>query len=330
MSRIGRGFANGLVLAAFCLGAPASGHAQGADDLFAAVVKIEARVPADARTAESLGTLRSGNGVVIDAEGLILTIGYLILEAESVDVVAGERRLPAEIVAYDSNTGFGLLRAPLGLAPIELGESGALGERDHVLVAGYGGVPAARRAVVVSRREFAGYWEYLLDNAIFTAPPHPEFGGAALIGPDGKLLGIGSLVVGDAVQGETNVPGNMFVPIDLLKPILSDMLALGRGAGPRRPWLGMSTAELRGHVFVTRVSRDGPAAAAGIDSGDIVLAVGGQPVASLAELFRRVWALGAAGVEVPLTVLQKSGLRELVVHSADRYDHLRVKPMPGR
>ena len=306
-----------------------TGNAQPLEsDLFAAVVGVEARVPADARTARSLGTERGGNGVVIDADGLVLTIGYLILEADEVEVVVGDRRVPATIVAYDYDTGFGLLRAgaPLGVSPIALGDSSAATERTAVLVAGRGGAGAAHRAMVVSRREFAGYWEYLLEDAIFTAPPYSEFGGAALIAADGRLIGIGSLVVNDALAGDAPFPGNMFVPINLLKPIFADLLSQGRAAGPARPWLGMFTDEFRGHLFVTRVAPGGPAERAGIVAGDIVLAVGDTGVAGMAELFRAVWALGTAGVRVPLTVVQGSEVRELVVHSADRYDYLRLNP----
>lgn len=319
-----------FALVALWLMAPGHGGAQSGESIFDAVVKVEATVPWDARTARSLGTERSGNGVVIDSDGLILTIGYLILEAESIEVVVAGRRLPAKYVAYDYDSGFGLVRAalPLDVMPMEFSDSAALGERDSVLVVGYGGPRAAQRATVVSRREFAGYWEYLLENAIFTAPPYPEFGGAALIGPDGRLLGIGSLVVGDALPGEAPTPGNMFVPIDLLKPILGDMLATGRASGPRRPWLGMSTVEMRDHVFVTRVSPGGPAAQAGIEPGDIVLSVGGHGVTGLAELFRRVWAHGPAGVDVPITVVHGTEVRDLVVHTADRYDFLRINPDP--
>ena len=324
---VGIGRAIACVVAALCLAAPGPARAEITDDVFAAVVQVDAAVPADARTARSLGTERSGSGVVIDADGLIVTIGYLILEAESVEIVAGSRRTSAEIVAYDHATGFGLLRAavPPGARPLEFGDSSTLGEREAVLVAAHGGPGAAQRAMVVSRREFAGYWEYLLDNAIFTAPPHPLFGGAALIDADGKLLGIGSLIVGDALPGDSQLPGNMFVPIDLLKPILGDLLAFGHGTGPRHPWLGMTTEEVRGHVFVNRVSTYGPARKAGVEPGDIVLAVAGQDVTSLAELYRRVWALGEPGVDVTLTVLRGSALREIVVRSADRYDFLRLK-----
>jgi S1-C subfamily serine protease len=291
------------------------------------VVGVRAQIPADARTAEVLGTERAGSGVVIGEDGLVLTIGYLILEAERAEILlADQRSLPAEIVAYDYDTGFGLLKplGRLGIEPLELGSSKDLAEESQVLVASFAGEVATTAAYVVSRREFAGYWEYLLPDAIFAAPPHRGFGGAGLLGPDGKLLGIGSLVVGDAVEG-SSLPGNMFVPIDALKPILGDLLARGRAAGPARPWLGLYTEELRGRLFVNRVAPEGPAAAAGLAAEDIVLAVKGEPVATMAELYREVWALGAAGVDVPLTVLHGPDVTEITVTSGDRYDYLKLK-----
>jgi S1-C subfamily serine protease len=293
-----------------------------------AVVGVRAKIPGDARTAAVLGTERTGSGVVIDDSGLVLTIGYLVLEAESAEVVlSGDRVLPAEIVAYDYDTGFGLLRplAAPGIEPVVLGRSSDATERSQVLVASFGAAEGVVAAYVVSRREFAGYWEYLLPDAIFTAPPHRAFGGAVLLGPDGRLLGIGSLFVPDAVAG-SDMPGNMFVPIDALKPILPDLIAKGRAATPPRPWLGLYTEELRGRVFVSRVAPDGPAAAAGLQADDIVLAVKGAQVASQADFFRKVWALGAAGVEVPLTVLRRAGVAEISVTSADRYDYLKLDP----
>ncbi len=296
-----------------------------------AVVGVRAVIPEDAHTAEVLGAARAGSGVVIAADGLVLTIGYLILEAIETEIVltgkAGERVMPAEVVAYDYDTGFGLLRAlgPLDIAPIELGRSADLGERDEVLVAGFGSPQPVIGAVVVSRRDFAGYWEYLLPDAIFTAPPHPAFGGAALIGPDGRLLGIGSLVVGDAAEAEQPLPGNMFVPIDALKPIFEELLENGRSRAPPRPWLGLYSEDLRGRVFVNRVAPDGPAAQAGIAEHDIIVAVGGEQVRGMADFYRKLWALGPAGVAVPLTLLSAEGIKETTVESADRYDFLKLK-----
>ncbi len=292
-----------------------------------AVVGVRATVPGDARTAVVLGTQREGSGVVISADGLVLTIGYLILEAETAEILLpDERVVPAEIVAYDYDTGFGLLRplAPLGVKHMALGRSARLDEHSEVLVASFETVGSASPAYVVSRREFAGYWEYLLPDAIFTAPPHHAYGGAGLIGPDGRLLGIGSLLVSDAVA-DSRMPGNMFVPIDALRPILADLLERGRSARPPRPWLGIYAEEVNGRVFVRRVASYGPAAAAGVATDDIVLAVKGAPVASLADFYRKVWALGNAGVEVPLTVLRGAGLADISVTSGDRYMYLKLK-----
>lgn len=291
-----------------------------------AVVGVRAEIHEKARTAEVLGREREGSGVVIGRDGLVLTIGYIILEAERAELVlpSGDT-VPAEVVAYDYDSGFGLLKAlaPLDIEPVGLGASAGLAEEDRVLIASFGGPAATSAAFVASRRDFAGYWEYLLPDAIFTVPPHRAFGGAALFGEDGRLLGIGSLAVGDAVEG-AGLPGNMFVPIDALKPILGELLETGRRGGPARPWLGLYTEELRGRLFVSRVAPEGPAAAAGLEEQDILLAVAGKPIASQADFYRKVWALGAAGVEVPLTVLRGTQVAEITVASGDRYDYLKL------
>lgn len=298
-------------------------------EILSAVVAVRAEVPVTARTAAVLGTEREGSGVVIDKDGLVVTIGYLILEASRAEItLPGGKEVPVEIIAYDHNSGFGLLRAtePLEVMPMKLGSSTDLEETSRVLVSSYGGAEATRPAIVVSRREFAGYWEYLLEDAIFTSPPYPNFGGAALIGPAGELLGIGSLVVGDAVLGERQVPGNMFVPIDNLKPILRDLLTLGRSSAPPRPWLGIYTEEIRGRLFVTRLAADGPAAQAGVEAGDIIVAIGGSAISSMADFYRKLWSRGEAGIEVTLTVLKAAELVNVKIHSSDRYRWLRLNP----
>jgi S1-C subfamily serine protease len=292
-----------------------------------AVVGVRATIPANARTAQVLGMEREGSGMVIAEDGLVLTIGYLILEAETAEILLpGDREVPAEIVAYDYDTGFGLLRplAGLDIEPVPLGSSSKLSEHSEVLVTSFGSLEPATAAYVVSRRDFAGYWEYLLPDAIFTAPPHQGYGGAGLLGPDGRLLGIGSLFVSDAAEGR-HLPGNMFVPIDALRPILAELLERGRASKPARPWLGVYAEEVRGRVIVNRVASYGPAAAAGLEIDDIILAVKDAPVSSLADFYRKMWRLGDAGVEVPLTVLRGAGLTEISVTSGDRYDYLKLK-----
>jgi S1-C subfamily serine protease len=288
------------------------------------IVKVHARAVPGARSGATLGTDREGTGIVIDSGGLILTIGYLIQEAETVDISAVDGRAsPANVIAYDFETGFGLLRAvkPPAIKPIEFGESSKIAPRDPVLVVGFDGVAPA---LVVSRRPFAGYWEYLLDEAIFTAPATVNWQGAALINKEGKLLGVGSLVVGDAMQGR-GVPGNMFVPIDLLKPILGDLIASGRPSSQPRPWLGVSTQDLNGKLMVTRVSPESPADKAGIANGDIIVGIGGQPLASQADFYRKLWASGAAGAQIMLDVLQGTDVKKVNVQSMDRASYLRPK-----
>jgi S1-C subfamily serine protease len=284
-------------------------------------------VPAEARTADSLGRQRSGSGAVIDASGLVLTIGYLIVEAAAVDLYDGEgKRIPAEVVGYDHETGFGLVRAtePLDVAPIPLGSSKDVAIGDALLVLSRDGALGGRETRLASRREFAGYWEYLLPDALFTSPPHPAFAGAALIDREARLVGIGSLFVGDATAPEVASPGNMFVPIDALGPILGDLLALGRRDAPGHPWVGVSAQEHGGHLVVRSVADGGPAEAAGIRPGDVLLAVGGMKVDSLAELYRGMWNLGEPGVKVPLRVLRENQVMEVEVPSVDRMRWLRL------
>jgi serine protease Do len=321
-----------FALTAGVLWIPPSAHAQDkpkadAAETLSAVVRVRARILPNARSAESLGTSREGNGVLI-ADNLVLTIGYLVIEAEGIEVVAGDGRVvPATLAGYDHASGFGLLRllAPIEGKPLPLGDSRELAERDPVMVAAHGGREGVSLAYVVSRRPFSGSWEYMLESAIFTYPPVMNWSGAALIGPKGDLLGIGSLIVADAMSPGTQSPGNLFVPIDLLKPILAELVEKGR-AGPVRPWLGMSTEELRGRLFVSRVSPDGPAAKAGLQPGDILMGVGSEEVTSLADFYRKLWARGAAGIEVPLKILQGTQLKEVNVRSIDRVEYFRARP----
>jgi S1-C subfamily serine protease len=296
--------------------------------LFAAIVKVHARAVPNARSAATLGEERDGTGIVIGEEGLILTIGYLIVEADDVKIVDSRgRTLPAKIVGYDHATGLGLIRAaaPLDARPVPFGDSARLAERAPVMIVNSGGADDVTLAYVVSRRPFTGSWEYMLDQAIFTAPPTLNWSGAALIDQDGKLIGIGSLIVRDAMAGEREMPGNMFVPIDVLKPVLADMISTGRRAGPPRPWLGIAADEQHGRLFVTRVSPEGPGDRAGIKAGDIILGVGGEGVRTQAEFYRKVWGRGAAGTEIPLRVLQGIDVRELKVRSIDRIEHFRPR-----
>lgn len=292
----------------------------------ASVVAVRTEIPSDAFTASILGTERAGNGVVIDENGLILTIGYLITEAETVWVTAaGGMAAPAHVVGYDQTTGFGLIQAlgRLGVPPLELGSAAEAKVGDPVIVAGEGGLAHALKAQIVSKREFAGYWEYVLDEAIFTSPPHPSWGGAACIGADGRVIGIGSLFVQEARAEGVPSQGNMIVPIDLLKPILPDLLTLGQVDGPPRPWLGMYASEAEDTVFVAGVASGGPADQAGLKPGDFVLEVAGTRVTELAATFRRIWSIGPAGSAIPLTIARDGNLRRITIHSADRNDFLK-------
>jgi S1-C subfamily serine protease len=285
-----------------------------------AVVALHSLVPAGAFTAEVLGTERAGNGVLID-KGLVLTVGYLVTEAETVWIHPNKGSAVAgHVLGFDFETGFGLVQAlgALDLPPLPLGASDALALGSRVVTGGAGGRAHSLAGNVIAREPFAGYWEYALDEAIFVAPAHPNWGGTALIGERGELLGIGSLQLESAGEGERTRHINMMVPIDLLKPVLADLRAYGRVNKPARPWLGLYATEIDGTVVIADVASRGPAAQAELKTGDIVLAVKGEPVASLLELYRKLWALGPAGVEVPLTLKSREITFDVTLRSVDR------------
>jgi S1-C subfamily serine protease len=284
------------------------------------LVGLRAIVPADAFTAETLGTERNGNGVLI-RDGVVLTIGYLITEAETIWLhLADGHAVPGHVLAYDQETGFGVVQAlaRLDLPVLPLGQSKATKVGDPVVVAGAGGRKHSVVARIAAKQEFAGNWEYVLDEAIFTAPAHPFWGGTAMIGRAGELLGIGSLQVQQVRESGTPEPLNMIVPIDILKPILEDLLTLGRPNRPPRPWLGLNATEIDDKIVIARVSNGGPARRANLRTGDIVLAVADREVSDLAAFFRRVWSLGKAGVEVPMTIYRDGRTFEARVTSGDR------------
>ncbi len=290
-----------------------------------AVVLVRTEVPEDAFTAATLGTERGGYGVVIREDGLVLTIGYLITEATQVWLTTNRGNVVAGYpLAHDRATGFGLIQ-PLGKldAPhLQRGLSADVKVGDSAFVIGHGGRSHALKTRLIGKQEFAGYWEYLLDQAIFTAPAHPQWGGAALLDPQGDLIGIGSLLVQQEIKGEsTHV--NMFVPTDLLAPILEAMLKTGRGPNPAHPWLGMYTQDPDGKLVVGNVTSGGPAELAGVRAGDMVLGAGSQRVHSLIEFFRAIRKLGPAGVDVPLMLARAGDVLRITVKSADRDDYLK-------
>src|SRR5260370_27155932 len=291
------------------------------DSALGAVLGVHVTVPEDAFTAQTLGTERAGSGVLIREDGLVLTIGYLITEAESIWLTSSiGGAVPGHVLAYDQESGFGLVQAPgrLTVSPMELGTGRGVGAGDRAITAAEGGRRHAIAATVVARQEFAGHWEYLLDRAIFTAPAHPFWGGAALIAQDGTLIGIGSLHVQHSNGRELRRDVNMIVPIDLLPPILDDMLSYGRPNRPPRPWLRLYATEIQDPIIVAGISDRGPASKTGLRPGDRILAVRDEPISSLASLWRRVWASGPAGSEVVLQVAPERETMQVRIPPSDR------------
>jgi S1-C subfamily serine protease len=289
------------------------------DRILGSMVGLHSIVPQDAFSAETLGTERGGNGVLID-DGLVLTIGYLITEAETIWLHLGDGRvIGGHPLGVDNETGFGLVQVlgRLDLEPLPLGSSAAAQVGDRVLVGGAGGRTRSLSGRIAAKQEFAGYWEYALDEAIFTNPAHPNWGGTGLISASGELIGIGSLQIERAIEGRGEHL-NMMVPIDLLKPVLDDLRKFGRVNKPARPWLGVFTAEVEDKVVVAGVSQRGPAARAELRPNDVIIAVKGERVASQREFYRRIWALGNAGVDVPLTLYREGDTFNVVLASTDR------------
>lgn len=289
------------------------------DRVLSSVVGLHSIIPADAFSADTLGTERAGNGVVID-DGLVLTIGYLITEAEAVWLHLGDGRVvEGHALGVDTVSGFGLVQAlgHIDLDPLPLGSSSAAQIGDRVVVGGAGGRTRSVASHIAAKQEFAGYWEYLLDEAIFTYPAHPNWGGTGMISNRGELIGIGSLQLEREREGKAEHV-NMIVPIDLLKPVLDDLKKFGRVNKPARPWLGMYTTEIDSKVVVIGISTKGPAARAELKAGDIILAVKGERVSSQTAFYRKLWALGAAGVDVPLTVYHEGVTFDVVLTSTDR------------
>ena len=286
---------------------------------------MRATIPSDAFTAETLGTERAGNGVIIRNNGLVLTIGYLITEAETIWLTLSDgRSVPGHVLGYDQESGFGLVQAlaKIEMPALALGQSAGISVGERVVVAGAGGRHHSVAARIVAKQEFAGYWEYVLDEAIFTAPSHPNWGGTALVGPGGDLLGIGSLQLQQAVDKGPAQNINMMVPIDLLQPIFDDLMKFGRRNAPARPWLGFYATEVENRLVVVGLADRGPAKRADIRTGDILLEVAGNEVHDLASLFRRIWAQGSAGVEVPITIYRDGETMQM------RGQVRRARPLP--
>jgi S1-C subfamily serine protease len=321
-----------LLAALLCLWQPilaggASAQVTTVDDLLSGIVRVKSFINPDARTRETLGREREGSGIVIGSDGLILTVGYLIVEAQSAEVTDNDgKQVAADIVGYDHETGLGLIRAAASLnaRPLPLGSARDVAAGDAVMAASGGGLSAAGPVRIVSKRAYAGAWEYLLDEALYTTPALARWSGAALITRDGKLVGVGSLAIEDAPGKGRAEPGNLFVPIDLLQPILADLLADGRVSGPGKPWLGINTSERTGRLIVQRVTPASPAARAGIQAGDAIVSVGTARPRTLSDLYRAIWSTGQAGVTVKLGLERKGEPLAVDLRSVNRLDHLKL------
>lgn len=290
------------------------------------VVAVRTTIPQDAYTASRLGTERAGSGVVIGSDGLILTVGYLLTEAEAVWVIDDSgRAMPAQVIGQDQDSGFGLVQPlqHMHRPPLSLGKSSETAVGDSLVIASFGGSNHAKATRVIAKQEFAGYWEYLIDDGIFTAPAHPQWTGAAAIDRAGNLVGVASLIFQQFTMGDTNIDANLVIPIDLLKQALPDLIKFGKVNRPPRPWLGLWTAESDNKLVIAGLNDKGPAKRAGLQVGDVIIGIAGGPVKSLGSMYRRIWNLGNAGVTVPFEVLREGRRLEISVASVDRQSRLK-------
>ena len=292
------------------------------DLFYESIVSVRSTVPPEARTADSLGVERDGNGVAID-ENHILTIGYIVIESESIEIgLSDGRRLPAKLVGYDHTSGFGIIKSivPLKMSPLKLGNSDNINSEQDLLI-----LPSPNRGAgsivrSVSRRPFTGWWEYFVESPIYTTPPNGLWAGAPILNEKGEILGIGSLFVSEAVPGISS-PGNMSVPINLLKPILGDLISSGRRKSKIQPYLGISSDDRNDQVIVTRVSKGGPAFKAGIRPQDVIMTINGSQVSDLKSFYEKVWKSGESGVVIELSVLRKGLIMTFNVKTVDRLDY---------
>ncbi|WP_440656483.1 S1C family serine protease [Candidatus Pelagibacter sp. HIMB1509] len=296
-------------------------------NIYKSVVKIDSIIPPEARTAQSLGTVRGGNGVVIDDKH-ILTIGYIVVEAETITITLPDgKKFPGELIGYDHTTGFGILRTIIqsNLTPLKIGDSDQLTKEDFLYVLPYltEGRPSAVK--MVSRRSFAGWWEYFLDKPIYTYPANSSFAGSALINEYGEVLGIGSLYVGDAAATGISSPGNMFVPINDLKPILDDLIQNGRRTKDIKPYMGLTSSDNTGQVKITRVNDNGPAAKAGFSVNDTILAVNNEKINNIEDFYKVVWSFGGPGTKLQFDIERNQEKLNIELTTMDRNDFF-VKP----
>ena len=293
---------------------------------YESIVSVSSIVPPEARTAASLGVEREGNGVAID-EKHILTIGYIVIESETIEIgLSDGQKLPAKLVGYDPTSGFGVIKSvvPLKMAPLQLGNSDNINSEQDLLI-----LPSPNRGAgsivrSVSRRPFTGWWEYFVDSPIYTTPPNGLWAGAPILNGNGEILGIGSLFVSEAVPGIPS-PGNMSVPINLLKPILGDLISSGRRKNKIQPFLGISSDDSNDQIIVTRVNKGGPAFQAGIKPQDIIVTINGSQISDLKSFYEKVWESGEAGVTIELSVLRSGSLMNFKIKTVDRLDYF-LKP----
>lgn len=283
------------------------------------LLTVKSQVPEEAMTASVLGCEREGHGIRVSENGLVLTIGYVISEASSIWLIDSDKQaVEGHVVGYDQASGFGLVQAlgRLSGSVLELGDSDEVVVGRQMVLAGAGGATSAVDVSIVEVREFAGYWEYLIAGAIFSEPAHPEWGGTALLDSEGRVYGVGSLIL--QAEDDTEPARNMIIPINKFNAVRDDLITSGRSSVPPRPWLGWYVQDSAQGPTVIGLVSNGPSNTAGIKPGDRVVAINGRRISSLSSLYKEIWTAGEAGITVDVAISRDADIRIVAVESIDR------------
>jgi S1-C subfamily serine protease len=286
--------------------------------LLSSVVHIHTEVPSAHPSTRILGDERMGTGTVVDPSGLILTVNYVVMGGETIQVtLARGRALRAEIVAQDFEVGLALLRVKrqgLPAAPVTASES--LTRGDPVFALGSTG-PRERRVaggLVTYLGEFEAYWEYLLDRGIVSSAANPGFGGGPLFTLSGKMVGVVSLNLNEIARS------SLAIPVECYLRNQEEFVRFGRVVSrPQRAWLGVFAHVLEEGVVVAGLVPNGPGARSGIQEGDLIVSLDAREVPTRKDLYLSLWR-HAPGEKMTLEVMRDNQVRRLSVTAGDRAD----------
>jgi S1-C subfamily serine protease len=285
------------------------------------VVNIQTTVARDHRSVPILGTERMGSGVVVDPAGLILTVNYVVMGGQTVQVsFLRGRRVRAEIVAQDFEIGLALLRIKRqGLTAATLRVEGELERGEPVVAVASTGAQERRVAggLVTYLGEFEAHWEYLLERGIVSNAANPGFGGGGLFTLTARLAGIVSLNLNELIRN------SLSIPVEHYREHERELLRYGRVVSrPRRAWLGVFAHVVEEGIVVAAVVPEGPGDRGGLREGDLIVSLNAEKLESRRDLYVSLWRHGP-GEPLTFEVMRDSSLRRVLVTSGDRAEFFR-------